>query len=134
VATWASPGAFQKAIAQSDFPGARQPFPARPALYRFVREDEPTGDTANTVILINPFEVPAGEDETFLSGWEATRDFLRAQSGYVGAVYMSVCRPTPTSAVNIGMYESPQSFQATVQNPEFRKVSTQIPYRPHPSL
>jgi hypothetical protein len=34
------------------------------------------------VVLINLFEVPAGEDEGFIVAWERARDFLSAQDGY----------------------------------------------------
>ena len=36
-----------------------------------------------TVVLINAFEVPVGEDEAFLAGWDKARDFLRTQEGFL---------------------------------------------------
>ena len=35
------------------------------------------------VVLINAFEVPAGDAEAFIAAWEKTRDYLRTQPGYV---------------------------------------------------
>jgi len=36
-----------------------------------------------TVVLINPFEVPPENEEEFLKGWVAARDFMQRQKGYV---------------------------------------------------
>jgi heme oxygenase (mycobilin-producing) len=63
IAHWQSPQAFQAAINKPDFPGTGLPFPAHPSLYRVVREDE--GDDPHAPVLINAFEVPAGEDQQF---------------------------------------------------------------------
>ena len=35
------------------------------------------------VVLINVFEVPEGDDETFLDAWERSRAFLSTQEGYL---------------------------------------------------
>lgn len=53
--------------------------------------------TAAPVILINAFEVPEGEDEVFLAGWERARAFLSTQEGYMWthnpAARGEVCEP-----------------------------------------
>src|SRR5215208_2871541 len=41
VAEWASPAAFQAAIAQPDFPGRDMPFAAHPGLYQVVGRIDP---------------------------------------------------------------------------------------------
>ena len=78
-----SPEVWQRAISDPGFPGGRMPFTAHPSLYEVVREDgEPGGEGG--VVLINPFEVPPGEDERFLARWERARDALAARPGYLG--------------------------------------------------
>jgi heme-degrading monooxygenase HmoA len=37
------------------------------------------------VVLINVFEVPVGEDDAFVRGWERARDFLKTQDGYLSS-------------------------------------------------
>ena len=31
----------------------------------------------NGIVLINPFEVPAGKEDEFLAGWQMAADYLR---------------------------------------------------------
>jgi hypothetical protein len=52
--------------------------------YEVVREHG-TPDVAGGVVLIDRFEVPAGEDDAFLAGWDAGRADLAGQRGYLGA-------------------------------------------------
>ena len=47
-----------------------------------------------TVVLINAFEVPMGEDEAFLRGWEAARDVMQRQAGYVSTRLHQSLDPT----------------------------------------
>lgn len=42
-------------------------------------------DDDGGVLLIVPFEVPAGEDERFLAAWEPLREVFSARRGYLGA-------------------------------------------------
>jgi heme-degrading monooxygenase HmoA len=37
-----------------------------------------------SVMLINPFEVPRGQEEACLQLWERTRDYMARQPGYLG--------------------------------------------------
>jgi len=43
---------------------------------------------AEAVTLINAFEVPAADAETFIAAWEQARDYLQEQPGY--ALYQAV--------------------------------------------
>ena len=52
--------------------------------YAVVRE-EGAPDTEGGCLLIDPFEVPAGEDERFLADWDASRAALDGRRGYLGA-------------------------------------------------
>src|SRR5881628_131525 len=89
------PGADEAFVAgwrrARDFLASREGFSAttlhralRPdAEFRFVHDDG-TPDGTEGVILINAFEVPDGEDEPFLAGWERAREALASERGYLG--------------------------------------------------
>jgi heme-degrading monooxygenase HmoA len=135
VAEWESPAAFQAAIGQPSFPGREMPFSAHPGLYQVVAEDPPPGEDPGGVVLINAFEVPADGDDAFLAAWEATRQFLRTQPGYLATrLHRSLAPDADFRFVNIGRYESPQAFQAAVGQPGFRQAAAAIQHRAHPSL
>jgi heme-degrading monooxygenase HmoA len=103
VAEWASPAAFQAAISQPDFPGRDMPFAAHPGLYEIVREDQPPTEDPGGVVLINAFEVPPDADDAFLASWEATREFLRTQPGYLATrLHRSLSPEADFRFVNIG--------------------------------
>jgi hypothetical protein len=51
-----------------DLPGT-----PHPSLYDAVRQDDP-GSAEAAVVLINPFEVPDGEDDEYLASWDRARD------------------------------------------------------------
>ena len=85
------------------------------------------------VILINAFEVPEGEDEAFLEGWERSRDFLRKQPGYLSTrLHRSLSPTADLRFVNVARWESAEAFRAATSQPEFRSGSN--PYRFHASL
>ncbi len=77
-----------------------------------------------SAILINPFEVPARNDDEFLRGWEQGANFLRQQPGFISA---RLHRALPPDArfrfINVAEWESPQQFQAAVGSEEFRRMS-----------
>src|SRR5512133_3587573 len=90
---------------------------------------------AGGVVLINAFEVPPDADDAFVSAWEATRQLLRDQPGYLATrLHRSLSPDTRFRFVNIGHYESPQAFQAAVGQPGFRQAAAAIQHRAHPSL
>jgi hypothetical protein len=53
--------------------------------HRFAGLADGAPDDAGGVLLIVPFEVPAGEDERFLAAWEGVRERFSARRGYLGA-------------------------------------------------
>src|SRR5512133_4374696 len=64
---------------------------------------------AGGVVLINAFEVPPDADDAFVSAWEATRQLLRDQPGYLATrLHRSLSPDTRFRFVNIGRYESPR--------------------------
>jgi heme oxygenase (mycobilin-producing) len=135
VAEWASPAAFQAATGQPRFPGRDMPFPAHPGLYRVVAEDQPPTDAPGGVVLINAFEVPPDGDDAFLAAWEQIRQFLRTQPGYLATrLHRSLSADADFRFVNVGRYQSPQAFQAAVQQHGFRQAAAAIQHRAHPAL
>ena len=135
VAEWASPAAFRAATGDPEFPGRDLPFPGHPGLYQVVAEDPPPGEGPGGVVLINAFEVPPDADDAFLAAWEASRQFLRAQPGYLAThLHRSLSPEADFRFVNIGRYTSPQAFQAAIGQPEFREAAAAIQHRAHPGL
>jgi heme-degrading monooxygenase HmoA len=92
--------------------------------------------SGSPLVLINAFEVPEGKEDDFVRGWEATRDYLQAQPGYVDTALHQAVSPNPDFRfVNVGRWESPQAFQAAIQSPGFREVSESLAeFRLHPAL
>ncbi len=87
------------------------------------------------VILINPFEVPAGKDEEFLKGWEAARDYMKQQKGYVStALHRSLDPKARFRFINVAEWESPEDFQAALNNPEFATMRDSTPFAHYPSV
>jgi heme oxygenase (mycobilin-producing) len=85
------------------------------------------------VILINAFEVPQGQDEQFLAGWERSREVLRAQPGYLSTrLHRSLAPEADFRYVNVARWESAAAFRAATARPEFRAQTP--PYRFHAAL
>jgi hypothetical protein len=60
------------------------------------------------MVLINAFEVPADADDAFLAIWEASRQFLRKQPGYLATrLHRSLSPETDFRFVNVGRYAVP---------------------------
>jgi heme-degrading monooxygenase HmoA len=91
---------------------------------------------AEEVILINAFEVPAGDAENFIAAWEKTRDYLQAQPGYVDTALHQAARPDAEfQFVNIARWRTADDFIAATQSPGFRESAAGLAgYRPHPGL
>jgi heme oxygenase (mycobilin-producing) len=128
-----SPRAWQSAIADPDFPGGKLPFKAHPSLYEVVRQDR-APDGAGGVILINPFEVPADDDDRFLVGWKQVRDLLAAQRGYLGSRLHHSLAPADLRFVNIARWSSPLAFAKALQRPDVQEAVAAVPFRSHPAL
>jgi heme-degrading monooxygenase HmoA len=85
------------------------------------------------VVLINAFEVPAGEDDLLVRGWERARDFLRTQVGYVSSqLQRSITPAADFRFVNVAVWESAEAFRLATGKPEFNTAS--VPYQIHASL
>ena len=89
----------------------------------------------STVILINAFEVPPGHDDEFVRGWEATREFMRRQAGYVSTrLHQSLDPAARFRFINVAEWASPADFQAALDHPEFVAMRRAIPFAHYPSL
>ena len=88
------------------------------------------------VILINAFEVPAGEADRFIAAWLKTRDYLRSQPGYVDAVLHQTLAPDAEfQFVNIARWRTADDFVTAMQSPGFQEAAAGLAdSRSHPAL
>ena len=88
------------------------------------------------VTLINAFEVPADQAERFIAAWEASRDFLQTQPGYLEtALHQALAPDADFLFVNIARWESAEAFTAATRSPGFRESAIGLAgYGRHPGL
>lgn len=68
-------------------------------------------DKSKHIILINPFEVPDGKLEESVIYWEACRDFLKEQPGYISTeLHETIKDNAKFELVNVAVWENPQVF------------------------
>jgi heme-degrading monooxygenase HmoA len=128
-----SPQTWREAVTDPEFPGGELPFAAHPGLYEVVREDgAPDGEGG--AVLINPFEVPQGEDERFLVGWERAFDALAGERGYLGSRLHRCLGRADFRFVNVARWSSPLAFSRAIQLETFQQAAAAMPYRAHPAL
>jgi heme oxygenase (mycobilin-producing) len=85
------------------------------------------------VILINAFEVPEGQDDAFVRGWEGARDFLSRQDGYVSSsLHRSLSPDADFRFVNVARWSSVEAFRAATSQPDF--AGARMPFPFHASL
>ena len=67
-----------------------------------------------SIILINPFEVPAGtDDDEFLRGWQRAADYMREQAGFLSSRLRRTLAPDARLRfINVAEWASPEDFQA----------------------
>ena len=88
---------------------------------------------ADPVVLINTFEVPEGQDEAFLEGWERARAFLATQPGYLSTrLHRSLSPGADFRFVNVAVWQSAQAFQAAIAQTAFTNAAIPFPF--HASL
>jgi heme-degrading monooxygenase HmoA len=69
-----------------------------------------------TVILINPIEVQAGEEEQFLSLWQASAEHMRHAPGFRSLrLHKSIDAQAKFRFVNVAEWESAQQWQEAVR-------------------
>jgi hypothetical protein len=68
---------------------------------------------AQPVTLINVFEVPPGRLEETIRFWEAARDFLAGQPGYVSTrLHQAITPDARFQLINVGVWESEAAYAA----------------------
>jgi heme oxygenase (mycobilin-producing) len=76
------------------------------------------------VILINPFEVPAGEEKAALRFWEQAAEYMRRQPGFISTRLHKALSPDARfTYVNIAEWESAEHFQSAISSDEFKKLT-----------
>jgi heme-degrading monooxygenase HmoA len=84
---------------------------------------------------MNAFEVPAGKEEEFLRGWEAARDFMQRQRGYVSTrLHRSLDPHARFRFINVAEWETPADFHSALHHPDFVRLREAVPFTHYPSL
>ena len=104
-----------------------------PALYEVVHQ-EGAPDGPEGVTLINPFEVPEGQDEQFVGGWERARAAVADQRGYLGTRLHRSVGEGDFRFVDLARWSSPLMFARATQRPEFRDAAAALRFPAHPAL
>jgi heme oxygenase (mycobilin-producing) len=114
-------------------PPATGAFPAHGGLYEVVREDA-TPDVEGGVVLINPFEVAAADDERFLAGWDDARGALAGRQGYLGTRLHRAAGAADFRFVDVARWSSPLMVARALQRPDFQRAAEALPFPSHPAL
>jgi heme-degrading monooxygenase HmoA len=104
-----------------------------PGRYETVHE-EGAPDGSEGVTLIDPFEVPAGEDERFVAGWERARAALADQRGHLGTRLHRGVGESDFRFVNVARWSSPLMFARATQRPAFREAAAALRFPAYPAL
>lgn len=68
------------------------------------------------ITLINPFEVPQGKLDESVIYWEACRDFLKKEPGYISTkLHQSIKDGSKFMLINVAVWESPKAFTEASQ-------------------
>ncbi|MBV9656190.1 MAG: antibiotic biosynthesis monooxygenase [Acetobacteraceae bacterium] len=75
-----------------------------------------------TVVLINPFEIPAGEEEAFLGFWRETAEQVKQQPGFIGTrLHRSLKPDARFRFVNVAIWESEEAYHGAFRRVEIRE-------------
>ncbi|GHO47293.1 antibiotic biosynthesis monooxygenase family protein [Ktedonospora formicarum] len=87
-----------------------------------------------SVILINAFEVRAGQEEQFKTAWHQVAERLRHARGFRSTrLHESLDPQARFRFINVAEWESPQHFQAAMQEVGEQLRAT-ISYQSYPAL
>ncbi|WP_226577811.1 antibiotic biosynthesis monooxygenase family protein [Acuticoccus sediminis] len=88
------------------------------------------------VTLINVFEVPEGQREATLAGWERAAAFLSVQPGYLGtALHESLAPDARFRFINVAQWTTPDAFRAAAAAMREQRIFPEIPgLAIHPAL
>lgn len=85
-----------------------------------------------SVILINPFTVPEGKLDEAIAMWEAGRDILKKQPGYISTkLHRSLSPDAQFPLINVAEWESVEAFKAATAkmwaSKDFPRVDGVVP-------
>ena len=76
------------------------------------------------VILINPFEVPAGKEDEAIAFWEMAAEIMRQAPGFISTkLHKAVAPGARFTLINIAKWESIEHFVTVTQSEEFRTAT-----------
>jgi heme oxygenase (mycobilin-producing) len=88
-----------------------------------------------TVVLINVFEVPVGQEEEFRKQWHEAAEYLRHAPGFLSTrLHESLDPQAKFHFVNVAEWESPQHFQAAMRSEGFQQISQKMSFAATPAL
>ncbi|MCR9253819.1 MAG: antibiotic biosynthesis monooxygenase [bacterium] len=74
-------------------------------------KNKQTKEVIEYTTLINSFEVPKDKLEESIIYWEACRDYLKTQPGYISTkLHQSLSGDAKFQLVNVAKWESPEAF------------------------
>ena len=86
------------------------------------------------VILINAFEVRAGQEEQFKTAWHQTAERLRCAPGFRSTLLHESADPQARFRfINVAEWDSSQHFQAAMQEVG-EQLRTTTPFQSYPAL
>ena len=88
-----------------------------------------------SVVLINPFEVPAGGEDECLALWERVAAYMRRQPGFLSTRLHRAIAPGDRFAfVNVAEWRTPADFETAIAGAEFQRLTAgsaeQFPHHP----
>ena len=87
------------------------------------------------IVLINPFEVPQGQEDEFLRHWQASAAQMRNAAGFISThLHQSLNPQTKFRFINVAEWESPQHFQAAIRTEAFQEIARKMPFAAYGSL
>ena len=77
-----------------------------------------------SVVVINPFEVAAGQEDQALETWDRFAEYFGRQPGYVSARLHRAINPDARfHLVTVAEWDSPEAFVAALNNPELKEIA-----------
>ena len=75
------------------------------------------------IIVINPFEVPKGQEEQALAMWDSFAGYFRRQPGYVSAkLYRAINPDARFHLVTVAEWASADHFMDALKNLELQNI------------
>ncbi|AUR12482.1 antibiotic biosynthesis monooxygenase-like protein [Phaeobacter inhibens] len=70
-------------------------------------------ESTQNVVLINTFTVPADKLDEAIAMWDAAREFLHTQPGYISTkLHQSLSEDAQYQLINVAQWETPEAYQA----------------------